>query len=106
MWYVIVAGAGLALGLGLMIWALTERSKRHAAERKADEAAGKEEAARRLADQNAAAAQNLEFQHTRMNEQLQVLREELQRARKRLAELGEPGAVKDWLDDELKGGAV
>jgi uncharacterized protein HemX len=106
MGYVIVAGAGLAVGLGLMIWALTERGKRHEAERKADEAEHREQAQRELANQNASAAQNLEMQHGRMSEQLSVLRKALEEARTRLAESGDPEAVKTWLDEELKGGEV
>jgi len=106
MWYIITAGAGLALGIGLMIWALTERSKRHAAERAADAAEQKEKAQRQLAAQNASAAQNLEMQHGRMKEQLGILRGQLEETRKRLAESGDPEAIKSWLDDELKGGAV
>lgn len=106
MGYVIVAGVGLALGIGLMIWALSERSKRHAAERKADEEKTKADSTRQLAARNAAVAQNLEMQHTRLKEELQILRTALQKTQKRLAKTGDPKAVAAWLDDELKGGPV
>lgn len=106
MGYAIVGGVGLLVGIGLMIWALRERSKRHEAERKADAAEAAATAARKLSADNAAAAQNLEMQHGRMSEQLQILRSALQEARRRLAESGDPEAVKAWLDEELKGGAV
>lgn len=106
MWYAIVGAAGLVLGLGLLVWALTERGARHAAERSADEAKTKEEAMRLLASRNAAAAQNLEMEHGRMSEQITILRNTLCEAHKRLAASGDPQAVKSWLDDELKGGPV
>ena len=106
MWYAITAGAGLLLGLGLMIWGLTERSKRHAAERAADAARAAEKAAVALADQNAVKAGVLDQRNTALDQQITVLRAGLAIAREKLAPGGDPAAVKEWLDGELEGGEV
>lgn len=106
MWYVITAGAGLALGLGLLIWGLRERSKRHTAERALDLALAAEVNARRIADQNAVRADVLENHSQRLDEELGLLRARLKVAYERLVKTNDPEAIRSWLDDELKGGEV
>lgn len=95
-------GAGLLLGLGLMVWALRERSLRHRAERELDGAKLKTQSAQEAALANFAHAAELEQQIGRMAQQLATLRERLRETRIRLARCGDPKAVKAWLDEELK----
>jgi hypothetical protein len=104
--YVISIGAGLALGLGLLIWGLRERSKRHAAERRADKAGKEVWAADARALANAKAAGQSEELHQRSAEQVEVLRARLREARERLVQCQDPKAIKDWLDSELEGGTL
>lgn len=107
MWGVVItAAAFLAVGLSLMVWALRERSKRHEAEKATVQARVKEDEHRRLAAKNAGTVQNLEMQHGRMSEELTILRTALEKARKLLAESGDPETVKAFLDEQLKGGPV
>lgn len=106
MGYAIVGGAGLCVGIGLMIWALSERSKRHKAERAADDAKAGKEKMRKMAMQNAVVTEGLRAACQRTDKQLEVLRQRLKETRTRLAQTGDPEAVKAWLDDELKGGPV
>jgi len=101
MWYVICLGSGLALGVAFLIWALSERNKRFAAERERDKAA--------------ALVKELELARQALHEQLKVyridkeafelqlitLRNVVNDLRKKLAECGDPEAVRKWLDDEL-----
>jgi hypothetical protein len=103
MWYAIIGAAGLALGLGLMIWALRERSKRHAAEKQAIEALDREGKATRVAADNARAAKDVEAYNTRLEAQVNQLRDRLDAARLILGERGSDVAVKKWLDEELEG---
>ena len=102
MGYLITGGAGLLLGLGLLIWGLRERSKRHAAERAADAAKNELEGAAAQADKNALAARKAEDFAERLDGQVTVLRDRLREARTRLAQCGDPKAVKAWLDQELE----
>jgi hypothetical protein len=103
MWYAIIGGSGLFVGLALLIWGLTERGKRHAAERKADEQKALATSARMVAKSNAENAQRLESERERMSKQLLVVRDRLGETQRRLAESGDPKAIKAWLDEELKG---
>lgn len=106
MGYAIVGGSGLFVGIGLMIWALAERSKRHAAERRADATLLELKEMRQLAAKNAAAAQSIRDASIRSDKQLTLVRAQLEDTRRRLARSGDPEAVKAWLDEELKGGPV
>jgi uncharacterized protein HemX len=106
MWYAIIGGAGLAVGLGLLIWGLRERRKRHEAERAADEARRKEAEAAALADANAGAAKNLQGQLDRMELQVEYQRKRLSEARKLLAEKAPLKTIKEWLDEEGQGGEI
>ncbi len=101
MGYAIVGGQGLLLSLGLMAWGLMERSKRHAAERKADKAEALRVKAVAIADQNGDKAKQLALERQRLEMQLGALRIRLDEAWESLAKTGDPKAVKDWLDKEL-----
>ena len=102
MGYAITGGIGLLVGIGLLIWALRERTKRHEAEREADAARAALEKAAEQADKNALAALKAEDFAKRLDDQILVLRGRLNEARVRLGQCGDPKAVKDWLDAELE----
>jgi hypothetical protein len=106
MWYAIIAAVFLAVGIGLMVWALRERSKRHKAERAMDKALAAEKAVSIIAEQNATRAAVLDKQNERLDEQLSLIRDRLRIERERLAKSGDPTAIKAWLDEELEGGEV
>lgn len=102
MWYAIIGGAGLALGLSLMAWALSERSKRHRAERIADERKRKEQEALDLAEAANRAVDALEKQCARREGQLQHVRQRLTDTRNLLHKHAPIGMVAKWLDEEGK----
>lgn len=104
MWYAISLGGGLLVGLALMVWGLSERAARHKAERAADEAKGKEEAAIALAKQNFDVVGKLQGDLKAQHDRNAVLTAMLQEAQERLLKCDDPKAIKAWLDDELKGG--
>jgi uncharacterized protein HemX len=106
MWYAIIAAVFLSVGIGLMIWALRERTKRHEAERAADKALAAEESMAILAKANAEAAGLLTNQVGRLEGQLEAQRKRLAEARKLLAEKAPMPVIKAWLDDEGKGGEL
>lgn len=102
MWYAILGGAGLLLGLGLMIFVLVERSKRHTAERAADTAKAGESAA---LDHLATARETVNTQAaelTRTRLQVETIRTALNAAREQLVQCKDPASVKAWLDEQLK----
>ena len=104
MWYVICLGAGLAVGLALMVWALAERSAKQKAERAADEAKSKEAAAVEAARQNLNVVEKLQGELTTQHNRNAVLTAALREAQSRLLRCDDPKAIQDWLADELKGG--
>jgi len=106
MWYAIVGGAGLLIGLGLLIWGLRERSKRHEAERAMDKALAAEKAMAALASANAKAAGELQEQIERLEGQITAQRERLAAARKILVEKAPMPVIKEWLDQEGEGGEI
>ncbi len=106
MWYAIIAAAFLAVGIGLMFWALRERSKRHEAERAADKARAAEKEANDLANANAAAATLLQGQVKRLEAQLEGQRQRLAAARKILVDKAPMPVIKEWLDAEGEGGEL
>jgi hypothetical protein len=101
MWYAICLGAGLVFGVAFLIWALAERNKRCAVERDLNKALQ--------------SVKELELARQSLHEQLKVyridkeafelqlitLRNVVNDLRKKLAECGDPEAVRKWLDEEL-----
>ncbi|MCU0913016.1 MAG: hypothetical protein MUC88_00460 [Planctomycetes bacterium] len=106
MWYAVIGGAGLIVGLVLMIWALDERADKQRAENDAKDAGERERECRKIADANRERVFELERQIKTMDDQAAVLRGQLQETRDRLAKCGDPEAVRQWLDHELEGGEV
>jgi hypothetical protein len=85
-----------------MIFALTERSARHKAERAADEANGLAAAADRLAKSNATVAEGARASLQAERDRNAVLRAALEEARDRLLKCDDPKMVREWLTEELK----
>lgn len=102
MGYLITAGAGVLLGLGLMIWALRERRARHTAERQADKAIQSANKSDEIAKGNARAAQKAGEYAKKLEQENVALRQRLNRARSRLVQLKDPQAIRAWLDAELE----
>lgn len=108
MGYVICAGAGLAVGLALLIWALRERSLRAAAdekvlaaERKVDQLEEQRRTAAQVAETNAKQAREAEEWCQRLKDENAKLRSTLQDARERLVKCQDPRTVKELLDRQL-----
>jgi hypothetical protein len=101
MGYAIVGGIGLAVGLGLMVWALLERKKRSQAELALKDERVKRIEAQRIADANRARVTELSENVAKLDAQLFVQRQRISECRERLAEGGTPAAIKRWLDSEL-----
>jgi hypothetical protein len=97
----ISAGAGLLLGLGLLIWGLRERGKRHAAE------LARENTLALLKDMRGANERlRTEIGVVRRDRnscqaQVGVLRNALANLHEKLAECKDPEAVEKLLNDEL-----
>lgn len=106
MGYVISAGVGLAVGVGFLVFALVERSRRRSAEIARDEANQRFDDCRRIADQNIEKAQLLEEDFSRLARRENALRAALKEAEDRLIACSDPKAVKDWLTSVLKGGTL
>jgi uncharacterized protein HemX len=105
-WYAIIAAVFLAVGIGLMIWALRERAKRHDAERAADKAEAARKEAVRVGDRNADAAEALQAANDRLETQVEELRYRVREARKLLKERAPMSTIKEWLDAEGQGGEL
>ena len=106
MWYVIVAGVGVALGISLLVWALSERSKRSKAEKLAlarGSVIEKMSAQLKQRDIRIAVQRG---DAKRQEEQIEVLRATLGVLRKKLVDCRDPATIKAWLDEELTGGTV
>ena len=100
MWYAILLGLGLALGLAMMIWALRERTARQAAETKAAEATKYREIAEGVAKDNAVAVDKTKEELQRYKDLVVELYKEIERLKGLLLK-GDPEAIKEWLKDVL-----
>lgn len=96
----ISAGAGLLLGLGLMIWGWRERSARHQAERAMVQAGIERLAAVNLANHNHKRAGELEAEVVRRDEHLHVLRERLAAVREQVVLRATTETLKALIDAE------
>lgn len=101
MGYVITGGAGLLLGVALLIWALRERGLRAKAEKEATQATVDLGIVRQAAAASADTAKDAEENVKRLEGQVTTLRQRLGEARQRLIEAEDPKAIKAWLDEEL-----
>jgi len=102
MGYVIVGGIGLAVGLGLMIWALRERAARQKAEIAVLRAHQKYEEAAEIARKNAMTAAEMSEERRRIEDELAHVRGRLNELRQRLVECRDPQAIREWLDAETR----
>lgn len=98
----ISAGAGLIMGVALLIWGLRQKNARHAAERSADKAEQERKDAVGVANANSASVARLEEARAKLASEVMVLRDRLGETYNRLAECGDPEDIKAWLDSELK----
>ena len=96
----IAGGIGLAIGLGLLIWALGERGARHAAERTAAEAEALRDKAADTANHNAARAAEMEAQAMRLADVVEQLRRRLRDVREAAAANGSISTVRKLLETE------
>jgi hypothetical protein len=101
MWYAILA-SGLAVS-GLVIWGLFERYLRRIAELKIAEVEKYRWEAVGIARNNVAIADEMDRDRKRVLAELEVLQAVVIKLRQRLVDIKDPKAIKQWLDDELKG---
>ena len=101
MWYALTGGAGILLGLGLLIWGLRERSARYNAERKADKQQARADDCERAATANARVAKENEDWAKRVENQATALKESLTQTRELLKRCQDPKIIREWLDSEL-----
>jgi hypothetical protein len=102
MGYLITAGTGLALGLGLLVWALRLQGKLKDAQDRQAVAERTALNSSRIADENRAAARASEAAATRVSKELAEVKLRLQEARSRLIASKDPAVIKEFLDAELK----
>lgn len=101
MWYLVTAGIGVVLGLGLLIFALRERSAKHHAElvlKDVTQQLENEQNNHRATQEFLTASRQA---RQRSDDQMEALRFVLEQARTRLLECRDPKVVKSWLDAEL-----
>lgn len=101
MWYAITAGAGLLLGLGLLIWGLRMRSKLADSEMLLEKSRatvkdmiGRLEAADK-------ALQELHRDRQSLERQVITLRGVIEEMRQQLIQCRDPATVRRWLDEEM-----
>lgn len=101
MWYAI--GAAGLVAVGILIWALIERSMRHSRETDLEVARGavKEREGRLLAASGAISG--LQDELAREKAHTAGLRAALEQAQQRLLACDDPVTVRKWIEDELKG---
>lgn len=102
MGYVITAGIGLSLGLGLLVWALRLQGKLAEAVQKMAAEKARADAAHRVAEGNVKIAESAIKDAQRIQAQVAVLRATTDELRKRLVACQDPETIKTWLDETLK----
>lgn len=98
----ISSGAGLAATVGLLIWVIVERGKRHAAEQRISTAEKLRDEAVSTANQNARHAAEMGDQAARLTEQVQALNDRLAEVRDVVATNASITMVRKLLEDEAK----
>ena len=101
MWYAITGGAGLLLGLVLLIWALRERSKRSKAEEQSLKSEQRCKMLSRQVKDLSLALEAHKRQARKDEEQLEVLRTTIDGLRRKLVACQDPETISSWLDSEL-----
>ena len=104
MWYALLLAVGLAVGLGLMVWALTERKKRYEAEKKLQKAETYRLEAVRVADVNREAVVKVKEDLSRAEESTELLYKELNAVKNMIIELGDSELIDAWLEAEFEAG--
>jgi hypothetical protein len=94
-------GAGLLLGLTLLIWALRERGKRHSAEIERDNARHLLKDSHSAVDRLRVEANVLRQDRNGCQAQIKMLRNTIHGLHIKLAECKDPAAVEKLLNDEL-----
>lgn len=102
MWYAVSIGAGLLLGLGLLIWGLRERSKRHEADGKASDLSVKLGRKQVEVDGLNYRLRVSQSELDRSNDALDRVRTMLDVVRAKMMVCKDPKVVKTWLDQEMR----
>lgn len=106
MWYAIIAGAFLAVGLGLLIWGLIERKKRYESELKLKESQLEVQRRGSIIDDLGYQAGTLRAELDKSAQQVDVIRNRLEVTRAKLMACDDPKVVKLWLDNEMNDKSV
>lgn len=101
MWYVITGAVGLALGIGLLIWALKERSKRNKEEKNVLKLELKNTLLERQNKDLGKVVQKHKENEERLEAQIGILKKTIDGLRERLVACKDPEAITDWLDSEM-----
>jgi hypothetical protein len=98
----IAAGVFLAVGIALLIWGLTERSKRSKLALQLAEATHKNMDVERLLRQQQNLNGQLKMDKANMEEQLHALRRTIAATREQLKASNDPKTVENWLNAEMQ----
>lgn len=101
MWYAILLGAGLLVGLAMMIWALRERKARFTAEAVLKDVQVERDKFSAIADANREAAVRAAQDTAKCKETSALLYAELDKARDLLVKFGDTEAIREWLLSEI-----
>ncbi len=101
MWYAIIGGIGLAIGIGLLIWALKERSARYNAEKEYLKCDLKNKLLERQNKDLNTIVQKHKDNEERLDKQIVVLKKTIDNLRERLVLCQDPQTIVDWLDNEM-----
>jgi hypothetical protein len=102
MYYIICVAVGLALGLAMMIWALTERSKRHTAEENLIKKEVEVGDAKRIAENNVVAVKAVKEELARSEATCTVLRTKIDSMNAVMVKCKDIATIKEWLDKETQ----
>lgn len=101
MWYAILLGAGLLLGIVLMIWALRERKLRCTAETVLKDVMVERDRFSAVANENKDAVDKVVVELGKYRSTNELLCAELNKARDLLVKYADKEAIKAWLLSEI-----
>lgn len=101
MGYVISLGAGLAVGVAFLIWALVERKKRYTAEQSYQASKTTCAGLRRDIVKLSTDIHKACDEKQRIESQVSILHGIVEQLREKLMQCRDPETVRAWLDDEL-----